>query len=85
MKININDIVEFENGSYLVLDIINYKNNKYAFLINNDRFTNDVSIVKVIQKDKCLDFLYLDDDKEFEYVLCKLYLNYKRDILSYFD
>jgi len=85
MKIKVNDIVKFDNGSYQVLDLIKYKNNMYAFLINNDEFINDISIVKVIEQDNYLDFLYIEDDKEFEYVLCKLYLNYKRDILSYFD
>lgn len=85
MTIKENDVIKFDNGSYLVLDLINYKKNMYAFLINNDKFTNDVSIVKVIKKDNYLDFLYIEDDKEFEYVLCKLYLDYKREILSFFD
>ena len=81
----VNDIVEFDNGTYKVLDIFNNNNNTYAFLINNDEFTNDVSIVKVIKNDKYYEFKQIDDDKEFEYVLKKIYLNHKRDILSYFD
>ena len=85
MKLSVNDIVKFDNGSYLVLDIINNKSSLYVFLINNDRFINDISIVKVTQKDNCLDFAFIDDDKEFEYILCKLYLNNKRNVLSLFD
>ena len=37
-------------------------------LINNDKFLNDVSIVKVKKKDNYLEFSHIEDDKEFEIV-----------------
>lgn len=85
MKIKVNDIIKFDSFEYKVLDVIINNNNTYAYLINNDKFLNDVSIVKVKKKDNFLEFSHIEDDKEFDYVLCKLYLNYKRYILSFFD
>ena len=71
MKISVNDVVKFDNFEYLVLDVIKNKNNTYAYLINNDKFLNDVSSVKVETKDNHLEFTHIEDDKEFDYVLCK--------------
>ena len=85
MKIKVNDVIKFDNSDYLVLDVINNKNNTYAYLINNDKYKNDVSIIKVIEKNNCLEFLHIENDDEFNYVLCKIYLNNKRYLLSFFD
>ena len=30
MKIKVNDVIKFDNSDYLVLDVINNKNNTYA-------------------------------------------------------
>lgn len=85
MNLRVNDIIELDNYSYRVLDVINNMNNTYAYLINNEEFVNDTAIVKVIKKDKYIELTNIEDDSEFEYVLRRLYLNHKRDILSYFD
>ena len=85
MKLNINDIIKLENGSYIVLDIINNRNNTYLFLINEDKYINDTSIVKANIKNNCIELNYIEDEEEFDYVLNKIYLDFKRDILSYFD
>ena len=85
MNLRVNDIIELDNYSYRVLDVINNMNNTYAYLINNEEFVNDTAIVKVIKKDRYIELSNIEDDNEFEYVLRRLYLNHKRDILSYFD
>jgi len=85
MNIKVNDIVKFDNYSYQVLDIITFENNYYAYLINNDEFINDTSIVRLEKVGKMIDFRHIDNDIEFKYVLYKIYLNHKRDILSFFD
>ena len=85
MNIKVNDILELDNYSYRVLDIIHYKENTYAYLINNEEFKNDTGIVKIIKRDKVIELDHINDNEVFEYVLRKIYLNHKRDILSYFD
>ena len=85
MNIKVNDILELDNYSYRVLDIIHDKENTYAYLINNEEFKNDTSIVKIIKRDKAIELNHINDNDIFEYILRKIYLNHKRDILSYFD
>ena len=85
MNLMVNDIIEMDNYSYKVLDIVNYKDNMYLFLINNDDFINDTAIVKALKSEKNIELMHIDDDKEFEYVLKKIYLDNKKAILSYFD
>ena len=50
MNFKKNNIIKFNNGDYLILDILNYKENIYLYLINNDEYKNDVSIVRVDNK-----------------------------------
>ena len=85
MNIKVNDIIEFDNFAYRVLDVITSKSNTYAYLINNEDFKNDTAIVKIVKSDRNLEAKHIDDDEEFEYILKKLYLNHKRDILGFFD
>ena len=80
-----NDIIDFDNGSYLVIDTINIKNKTYLYLINNDNYTNDTSIVELVANNKNVECKHIEDDKIFEYLLKKLYVNHKRSILTYFD
>ena len=47
MNFNIDDVIVFNDGEYLILDVIRENNNTYLYLINNDEFLDDVSIVKV--------------------------------------
>ena len=85
VNLKVNDIIDFDNYSYRVLDIINANEKTYLYIINNEEFVNDTSIVQAIKTNNSIELKYIEDDKEFEYVLKKIYLNHKRDILSYFD
>ena len=85
MNIKVNDVLDFDNYSYRVLDVINSNGNTYAYLINNEEFKNDTSIVKIVKNNRNLEVMHIKDNTEFEYVLKKIYLNHKREILSYFD
>lgn len=82
MNFNIDDVIKFKNGEYLVLDVIINKENTYLYLINNDEFLNDVSITKVLKKDQKYEFTNINSDEEFDYVMSKIFLNYKEDILN---
>ena len=38
MNFNIDDVIVFNDGEYLILDVIRENNNTYLYLINNDEF-----------------------------------------------
>jgi hypothetical protein len=82
MKIHENDIIFFDDKQYLVIDIID---NRYLYLINNSSIENDTAIVKIINKYNNFNINYIDNDDEFNYVLYKIYLNHKNNILNYFE
>lgn len=82
MDYNVDDIIKFNNGEYLVLNVIKNKENTYLYLINNDEYLNDVSIVKVISDGINISYDNIDNDKEFDYVLNKLFIEYEDDILD---
>lgn len=82
MSFRIDDIIEFNNGQYLVLDVINKNDNTYLYLINNDEFLNDISITKVVNSDGKIEFTYIEDDNEFDFVMNKIFLDLKTDILD---
>ncbi len=79
-----NNIIEFENGNYMVLDIINSFDNTYLFLINENEYENDTAIVKVKHENN-YNYLYIENDEEFNYVLNKLFLNFKDEIYEMWD
>ncbi len=80
-----NNIIKFNNGDYLVLDILKYKDNTYLYLINNSEYENDVSIVKVENESGIIKYSYIDDDEEFNYVINKLFLNHKIEISEFIN
>ena len=82
MSFKIDDIIEFNNGQYLVLDVINKNDNTYLYLINNDEFLNYISITKVVNSDGKVEFTYIEDDNEFDFVMNKIFLDLKTDILD---
>ena len=82
MNIKVNDIIRFNKNDYLVLDIID---NRYLYLINNNKFEDDTAIVKIVNKNRETEIHYIENDDEFYYVLNRLFINFKRDILVYFD
>ena len=85
MEIKKNNIIKFNNGDYLVIDVLKYKDNTYLYLINNDEFENDVSIVKVNFEGGITKYSHIDDEEEFNYVINKLFLELKIEINEYFE
>ena len=83
MNYQIDDIIKFNNGEYLVLDVIKKDENIYLYLINNDEFVNDVAITKVKNENGIIEYGYLDDDREFNYVLNKIIVDSKEDLLEF--
>ena len=66
MNFNIDDVIVFNDGEYLILDVIRENNNTYLYLINNDEFLDDVSIVKVNNNNNVIEYTAIDNDEEFE-------------------
>ncbi len=75
------DVVELDGGEYIILNIITYKDNTYLYLINNDENKDDVLVVKVVENDGVVEYVSIENDTEFEYVINKLMVNNK-DILE---
>lgn len=82
MNFNVDDVIKFKNGEYLILNVIKNEGNTYLYLINNDEYKNDVSITKVIEENNEIKYLHIEENDEFEYVMNKIFLNYKDDILD---
>lgn len=82
MTYNINDVIKFKNGEYLVLNVIKNEGNTYLYLINNDEYKNDVSIIKVIEENAEVKYVHIEENDEFEYVMNKIFLDNKDDILD---
>ncbi len=82
MTYNINDVIKFKNGEYLILNVIKNEGNTYLYLINNDEYKNDVSIIKVIEENEEVKYVHIEENDEFEYVMNKIFLDNKDDILD---
>ena len=82
MNLEKNNIIEFKDGKYLILDVIKNNENTYLYLINNSKSMNDVSIVKVINDENKVYFNHIDDDKEFDFVMNKIFVNFGESILK---
>ena len=80
-----NDIVGINNKKYLVLNVIRNKQNMYLYLINNDEFENDVSIIKVNDNNGLVEFSQIENEEEFDFVLGKLFIDYISDIEEYIE
>ena len=83
MKYEVNKVIQFENGEYLILDVINKNNDVYLYLINNDEYKSDVSLVKVNNENNDIMYDYINDEEEFDYVLNQLFVNNEKDILNF--
>ncbi len=77
MKYALDDVIKFNEGEYLVLDVINHKENTYLYLINNSEFYDDIAIVKV-HDDGSLG--YIEEEKEFDYVLSRIFIDNEADL-----
>ena len=82
MNFNIDDVIVFNDGEYLILDVIRENNNTYLYLINNDEFLDDVSIVKVNNNNNVIEYTAIDNDEEFDYIVNKIFLDFKDDVLD---
>ena len=83
MNFNIDDVIVFNDGEYLILDVIRENNSTYLYLINNDEFLDDVSIVKVNNNNNVIEYTAIDNDEEFDYVVNKIFLDFKDDVLDF--
>ena len=83
MNFNIDDVIVFNDGEYLILDVIRDNNNTYLYLINNDEFLDDVSIVKVNNNNNVIEYTAIDNDEEFDYIVNKIFLDFKDDVLDF--
>ena len=83
MNFNIDDVIVFNDGEYLILDVIRENNNTYLYLINNDEFLDDVSIVKVNNNNDVIEYTAIDNDEEFDYIVNKIFLDFKDDVLDF--
>lgn len=80
-----NDIVGIKDKEYLILDVIRNKEKQYLYLINNNEFENDVSIIKVNDNNGVVEFSQIENETEFDFVLGKLFLDYKSDIEEFVE
>lgn len=83
MNFNIDDIITFNYGEYLILDVIREKDNTYLYLINNDEFKDDVSIVKVNNNNNVIEYSPIENEEEFDFVVNKIFLDFKEDVLDF--
>ncbi len=83
MNFNIDDIITFNYGEYLILDVIREKDNTYLYLINNDEFKDDVSIVKVNNNNDVIEYSPIENEEEFDFVVNKIFLDFKEDVLDF--
>ena len=83
MNYQIDDIIKFNNGEYLIIDVIRKNKNVYLYLINNDELKNDVAITKVINNNGNIEYKHIDNDDEFDYIINKIFLNLKDEIISF--
>lgn len=85
MKYNIEDIIQIKNEEYIVMDIINHNDNTYLYLINNAINKDDVSIIKVKNNNGIEEFITIEDENEFDYVVSKIFLDYQSEIREILD
>ena len=80
MKYSLFQIISFKEGEYLVLDVVNYNENIFLYLINNNEFEDDISLVKVLEDGS---FGQINDEKEFDYVINKIFLDNEEDLSQF--
>ena len=80
MKYSPYQINSFKEGEYLVLDVVNYNENIFLYLINNNEFEDDISLVKVLEDGS---FGQINDEKEFDYVINKIFLDNEEDLSQF--
>ena len=81
MNYEVDQVIQFKNGEYLILDVIKHKEFVYLYLINYNEYLNDTAIIKVTNGDKA-GYEYINNNEEFDYVLNKLFLNNSLDAIK---
>ena len=80
MKYDLYQVIKFNNGEYLVLDVIKYNEDTILYLINNNEFEDDISIVKALDDGS---FDHITDENEFDYVVNKIFLDNQEDLSQF--
>ena len=62
MKYDLYQVIKFNNGEYLVLDVIKYNEDTILYLIYNNEFEDDISIVKALDDGS---FDHITDENEY--------------------
>lgn len=83
MNFQIDDIIKYNDGEYLVLDVIKKNDDVFLYLINNDEYVNDVAITKVKNNNGVIEYSFVENDEEFNYVLNKIIVNSKDELLGF--
>lgn len=83
MNYQIDDVIKFKNGEYLVIDIIKKDSNTYLYLINNGKHEDDIAIAKVTNDDGVIKYSHIENEEEFNYVVNKIFLNLKDEIILF--
>ena len=81
MKYSPYQVISFKEGEYLVLDVVNYNENIFLYLINNNEFEDDISLVKVLEDGSCSQN---NDEKEFDYVINKIFIDNEEDLYQFY-
>ena len=80
MKYDLYQVIKFNNGEYLVLDVIKYNEDTILYLIYNNEFEDDISIVKALDDGS---FDHITDENEFDYVVNKIFLDNQEDLSQF--
>jgi len=79
------DVVEVNNNKFIVINKIEYNDNTYLYLMNEDEEKDDVAIVKVIKNEDNYEFVTIEDEKDFEIVIDKLIIDNKEELKTLLD
>ncbi len=63
------DILPIEDREYLIIDVLEYNDTTYLYLVNNSDSDDDKAIVKVLYEGDDDYVVNIDNDDEFNYVL----------------
>ncbi len=63
------DVIKFNNGEYLIINVVTIENNIYLYIINNDDDLNDVYIVKVINNNGSFEYISVNNDEEYSLII----------------
>ncbi len=77
-KAEINDLIDFGETKYIVIDCITINDSKYLFLINRELDNQNAAIVKKVDNN----YEIIKEGEEFRLALYNIILDFKEDILK---